>query len=602
MDLFAKCDLRTNGLCQIKTCSGMLQANGEAPVLDADLNTKYQASCFLVSPPYVRMVTLAECVNSLPETAGADEASDSSGRNGRYAAVESRLAVYARMRPSVNRFMLLCATLKDGMSEACRGEPDFEVWKEAWLTATLQLLSEDPCGGECNLLERQNLFNAISPAFGKMVELFYIVQSVDPDATVVEFDYFFQDINSVMTRCWRKHPETGKMAVVVTPDFVTRDGNRSGWEFDATNIRTLSAHCVAENAVERFKSLTISDQDRDLVEASNISSLDSKCGNLSVHLLFQAALMDAEKVVPSFETADDEIALTILRDGCELMSIFQPFYGTYYDPYTHYPERIEKDKELGFEIPADIAALKDWITRLFKRLGNIASVKAQMAVANAAWQKISVLYDFRMMNPYSALSREKQVAFQDRIIELNDALGVVATDGDVRAPMSNYSEAKTIAPSGISEADKQDIANRTVAAIKKSTFKSVVVGYTKTGAAATREIVEPRNPDPAKAFPFVCGYDENEEWIEMNVYDAYNKLGRRRFTIRNKKQWFYIKQLVDSKVNPVKLEKYDDERINLSAVFRESQGDDGADFYKYVYSTTGSQARYWLEQRQRPRR
>ena len=95
------------------------------------------------------------------------------------------------------------------MEAACNGDPDFDVWEQPWLAAAFQLLSEDPCRGECNLIDRQNMFNAIIPAFSKIVALFSLVQGKYPDMLVEELDYFYQDVNEVMRLNWRKHLETG---------------------------------------------------------------------------------------------------------------------------------------------------------------------------------------------------------------------------------------------------------------------------------------------------------------------------------------------------------------------------------------------------------
>jgi len=175
---------------------------------------------------------------------------------------------------------------------------------------------------------------------------------------------------------------------------------------------------------------------------------------------------------------------------------------------------------------------------------------------------------------YDALSGchapDEKSAFRELVDALNALVTCIANEDKLDNSEANRKH--------VSDLDKQDIADRTAEAIRKHAENSV----------------------SAKAFPFVCGYDVDEEWIEMDVYDAYNKLERRRFTIRNKKQWFYIRQFANSKTSRVRLKKYPKEtRINLALVFRKSQGDDGAEFYKYVYSTTGSQARYWLEQRPR---
>ena len=116
----------------------------------------------------------------------------------RYAAVEKTMAMCAQMKPSITRFQLLCGVVRDGMEAACNGDPDFGVWERPWLAAALQLLSEDPCREECNLIDRQNMFNAISPAFSKIVALFSLVEGEYPDMLVEELDYFYRIGGSIL--------------------------------------------------------------------------------------------------------------------------------------------------------------------------------------------------------------------------------------------------------------------------------------------------------------------------------------------------------------------------------------------------------------------
>jgi len=326
----------------------------------------------------------------------------------RYAAVDKVMAVYAKMRPSVTRFQFLCNSVKDGMSVACGGDPDFSVWETNWLTAAMQLLAEDPCQGSCTIIDRQNLFNSITIAFEKIVALFSLLQNADPEAVVDEYDCFFQDVNDVMAKNWRRHPVSGEKGVVLTPDFVTRVGIHGDWVFNDLFIRQLGSHCSAKNAIDHYRNAKVSETDQQTIDAVNKGRDDSACGSFAEHLLFQHAIDDAEKLVGELESSDDEAVKVLVSDENVLGAVFQPFFGTYYTPYTRYPDKVEKDKELGLDIPACIKQLSDLIERIFARVEKLPISRAGCRSARKSWKTISTLYAFRMKNPYVRLSCKKQ--------------------------------------------------------------------------------------------------------------------------------------------------------------------------------------------------
>ena len=230
----------------------------------------------------------------------------------RYVAVEKTMAVCAKMKPSITRFQLVCGVVRDGMEAACNGKPDFSVWEQPWLAAALQLLSEDPCRGECNLIDRQNMYNAISPAFSKIFTLYTLVKEECPDMCAEELDSFYQGVNEIMRLNWRKIPETGEEGVFLTPSFVTREGTNGSWEFYDFFIRRLASHCSAKNALKQFQNEALSDSDHDMVIAANADPIDAGLGSFSVHILFQQAINSASNLVESLESATDAGARVLL--------------------------------------------------------------------------------------------------------------------------------------------------------------------------------------------------------------------------------------------------------------------------------------------------
>ena len=222
------------------------------------------------------------------------------------------MAVCAKMKPSITRFQLVCGVVRDGMEAACNGKPDFSVWEQPWLAAALQLLSEDPCRGECNLIDRQNMYNAISPAFSKIFTLYTLVKEECPDMCAEELDSFYQGVNEIMRLNWRKIPETGEEGVFLTPSFVTREGTNGSWEFYDFFIRRLASHCSAKNALKQFQNEALSDSDHDMVIAANADPIDAGLGSFSVHILFQQAINSASNLVESLESATDAGARVLL--------------------------------------------------------------------------------------------------------------------------------------------------------------------------------------------------------------------------------------------------------------------------------------------------
>lgn len=351
----------------------------------------------------------------------------------RYAAVEKLMAVYAKMPPSVIRFQFICSTIKDGVDAACNGDADLNVWESAWLTAALQLLAENPCPDGCDLIDRQNLYRAILPAFSKIIALFSLVQNEDPDMLADELDYFYQDVNEVMRQNWSSDPRTGEKGVVLTPSFVTRDGINGDWEFNDVYIRRLASHCSAKDAIKRFKEMEVSDSDRSTINAVGADKSEAGCGSLSEHLLFVQAIDAASGLVSSLEVADDVGVKVVVASEEVFGRAIQPFFGTYFRPYTRYPKKLEKDKALGLDIQSDITQLMGLIERVFTRISKIKGVELPLQEAKGLWKKICTLYDFRMKNPFVRLSRKAQEDYADLFIQIGSQLAACSKeDNEVR--------------------------------------------------------------------------------------------------------------------------------------------------------------------------
>lgn len=63
---FVKCARRTNGLCHIESCSGLIKLNLEAPFVTQDFETKFLGVCYLIDPPYTQEVPLEDVTESSP--------------------------------------------------------------------------------------------------------------------------------------------------------------------------------------------------------------------------------------------------------------------------------------------------------------------------------------------------------------------------------------------------------------------------------------------------------------------------------------------------------------------------------------------------------
>ena len=348
----------------------------------------------------------------------------------RYASVEKTMAMCAKMNPSITRFQLVCGVVRDGMEAACNGEPDFSVWEQPWLAAALQLLSEDPCRGECNLIDRQNMFNAIIPAFSKIVALLSLVLREHPDIIAEELDYFYQDVNEIMHQNWRKIPETGEEGVILTPSFVTREGTNDSWEFNDVFIRRLASHCSAKNALKQFQNVALSDSDQDMVRAANTDPVDAGLRSFSVHILFQQAIDSATSLIGSLESATDEGVRALLSNESIMSEILQPFFGTYFRPYTRYTNMVGKDQELQFDIPSDIKQLSDLIERFFLRISKITGIQQALDQVTVTWKKISTLYEFRMKNPYMRLTTKAQEEYAELFVQIAKQLATCSSEGE----------------------------------------------------------------------------------------------------------------------------------------------------------------------------
>lgn len=398
----------------------------------------------------------------------------------RYGSVEKSIAMCAKMKPSVLRFQFICNAIVDGMEIACKDDPDFSVWETDWLAAALQLLAEDPCHGSCNIIDRQNMFTAMTRAFEKIAALFSLVQNSDPDATADEFDYFFQDVNDVMSQNVRKHPETGQRGVIITPDFVTREGQHGDWAFNDFFIRRLGSHCTARNAVARFREMAVSEQEQETINGANMDPADCGCGSLSEHLLFQQAISSAGNLIAAIECADDESVQTLISDESVVGAVFQPFFGTYYRPYTTYPKKVEKDKEIGIDIRVDIKQLSDLINRILSRLDKLQTSHSSVSAATKLWKKMSTLYAFRMDNPFVRLSRQKQEEYGQLFIDVVRLISSCTLDAPSGTPSAECQ----------SSSQSDELAELIATKLAKKPIPAVVAGFTKEGR---REAVDISN-------------------------------------------------------------------------------------------------------------
>ena len=407
--------------------------------------------------------------------------------NTRYAAVEKTMAKCSQMRPSITRFQLLCGVVRDGMEAACNGNPDFGVWEQPWLAAALQLLSEDPCRGECNLIDRQNMFNAITPAFSKIVALFSLAEGECPDTLVEELDYFYQDVNEVMRQNWRKGPVTGENGVVLTPDFITCEGTNGCWEFNDVFIRRLASHCSAKNALKQFQDAALSDSERDIVEAANADPADAGCGSLAEHMLFQQAINSAANFVESLEAATEAGACVLLSNEGVMSGILQPFFGTYFRPYTRYTNRMDVDKELQIDISSDIKQLSDLIERILARIGKLPNSSTRLKEASEVWDKISTLYWFRMKDPFGRLTCQAQEDYGNLILaavqKFTNCGKEDANDESIaEVPSSGFA-------CGTGNRDTADIiASCIIEKLCEKPITMVVAGYTKNGRKESIQI------------------------------------------------------------------------------------------------------------------
>ena len=404
----------------------------------------------------------------------------------RYAKVDRLMAVYAKMKPSITRFQALCCVVKMGMEAACSGEADFYVWETNWLTAALQLLGENPCPNSCTVIERQNLFEAIAMAMEKIVSLFRILQESDPDAVAEEYDYFFQDVNNVMEGLVCRDPESGKKRIFITPDFVVKKGARGNWVFNEVNIRRLGAHCTAKKAIEHYRAMEVSESDQQLVDAANTYRSDDVVSLISVYLLFQQAIEVTGKLVAELEVSDDDTARTLVSDKNIMGSVFQPFFSTYYTPYTRYTSNAEKNKEVCAEIETDIKKLTDLIDRIFLRVARLPNAQPSLQGALKVWNKISSLYRFRMNNPFIELSIDRQEEYLGLVCEVINSF-VALSHESVKSTIKNETET-TSAGRESNMVSAEDIARYFAEILSARPLTAIVGGFSKEGRSEAIQI------------------------------------------------------------------------------------------------------------------
>ena len=134
----------------------------------------------------------------------------------------------------------------------------------------------------------------------------------------------------------------------------------------------------------------------------------------------------------------------LLSNEGVISGILQPFYGTYFRPYTRYTNKVEKDKELQIDIPSDIKRLSDLIERFFLRVSKIPDSQQVLDQVTATWKKISTLYEFRMKNPYMRLTRKAQEDYADLFVQIGKQLTACSREGEAAStPKTSVKYAQT---------------------------------------------------------------------------------------------------------------------------------------------------------------
>jgi hypothetical protein len=161
------------------------------------------------------------------------------------------------------------------------------------------------------------------------------------------------------------------------------------------------------------------------VPASNIDYIvaantykDDKVQILSTYVLFLAAVETTEKLVTDLEASDDDTVRTLISDENVINAVFQPFFGTYYTPYTRYSDKVKNGDAYDLDIPACIKQLSDLIERIFVRIEKMQCSQAKYKAARKGWAMVSALYSFRMKNPFVDLSCKKQEEYCETIKRL----------------------------------------------------------------------------------------------------------------------------------------------------------------------------------------
>ena len=272
----------------------------------------------------------------------------------------------------------------------------------------------------------------------------------------------------------------------LTPDFVTREGINGSWEFNDVFIRRLASHCSAKNALTQFQNATLSDSDRDIVRAANADPTDAGCGSFAEHILFQQAINSAAGFVESLESATDAGVRVLLSNEGIMSEILQPFFGTYFRPYTRHTNKIEEDKELQIDIPSDIKQLSDLIERILARIGKLPNNSIRLKEATEVWDKISTLYEFRMKNPFMRLTCQTQEDYRNLILaavqKFTDC-GKKDANGEAISKVPRPEDGRDT-----SDCHAADIASRIIEKLCEKPIPMIVDGYTKNGRKESIQI------------------------------------------------------------------------------------------------------------------
>ena len=148
----------------------------------------------------------------------------------------------------------------------------------------------------------------------------------------------------------------------------------------------------------------------------------------------------------------------LLSNEGVMSGILQPFFGTYFRPYTRYTSKLEKDKELQIDIPYDIKQLSDLIEKVFLRISKIPGIQQTLDRAVETWKKISTLYEFRIKNPYVRLTRKAQEDYADLFVKIIKQLETYSKEDDAASlPKSSKKSVQTDIAKAVAEELKSEL-------------------------------------------------------------------------------------------------------------------------------------------------